>query len=136
MVSKEFVELSDKLIIGFQEKRILVGNGNVIIAKPTAEEKTKGGIVIADITRELDQKRMGFGRVIAIPQNLDPANGDIDIKPGDYIWFVFVSDSPIHYKSIGEIVGVTIPKETVFFTGDNEIIAKVSSDEVHAKSNL
>lgn len=125
MVNKEFIELTNKLISGIKEKGITVGNGNVLIAKPQVEEKTRGGIVIADMARELEQKRMGFGKVISIPTNLDPDNGDLDIKPGDYIWFVFVSDSPIHYKSISQITGVDIPKETLFYTGDNEIIAKI-----------
>lgn len=132
MVTKEFVQLTNKLIKGIKEHKITVGNGNVLIAKPPVEEKTRGGIVIADMARELEQKRMGFGKVIAIPTNLDPDNGDIDIKPGDYVWFVFVSDNPIHYKSIGQITGVDIPKETLFYTGDNEIIAKISGEAVES----
>lgn len=130
MVSKEFVELSEKLIKAYADLKIEVGNGNVIIAKPPVEEKTRGGIIVADMARELESKRAGFAKVIAIPNNLEPDNGDIGIKPGDYIWFTYVADNPLYVKALSNLTGITIPPETVYFTGDNEIIQRIAKEQV------
>lgn len=130
MVSKEFVELTDKLIKAYKKLNIQVGNGNLIIAKPPVEEKTRGGIIVADVARELESKRAGFAKIIAIPNNLDPDNGDLPLKPGDYIWFTYVADNPLYVKALSALSGITIPPETVYFTGDNEVIQRINKEEV------
>lgn len=130
MVSKEFVELSDKLIKAYKKLGIQVGNGNLIIAKPPVEEKTRGGIIVADMARELESKRAGFAKIIAIPNNLDPDNGDLPLKPGDYVWYTYVADNPLYVKALSNLTGITIPPETVYFTGDNEVIQRIAKEEV------
>lgn len=130
MISKEFVDLTNSLISRIKETGLEFGNGNVLLAKPMLQEKTSGGIILADDYRTLEQKRAGFAKVIAIPNNLDPQGGDLDIKPGDYVFFTYVADNPIYYNALGNILGVTIPKETVFYTSDAEIIAKASATQV------
>lgn len=130
MVSKEFIELSDKLIKAYKKLDIQVGNGNLIIAKPPVEEKTRGGIIVADMARELESKRAGFAKIIAIPNNLDPDNGDLPLKPGDYVWFTYVADNPLYVKALSALSGITIPPETIYFTGDNEVIQRINREEV------
>lgn len=130
MVDKKFIELTNKLISLYQELAIDVGNGNVILAKPPVEAVTKGGLHIPDEARELESKLAGFAKVIAIPNNLDPDNGDLNIKPGDYVWFTHVADQPIYRKALEKLGDLQIPKEMLFYTGDNEIIQKISADKV------
>ena len=130
MVDKKFIELTNKLISLYQELAIDVGNGNVILAKPPVEAVTKGGLHIPDEARELESKLAGFAKVIAIPNNLDPDNGDLNIKPGDYVWFTHVADQPIYRKVLEKLGDLQIPKEMLFYTGDNEIIQKISADKV------
>ena len=130
MIDKKFIELTNKLISLYQELAIDVGNGNVILAKPPVEAVTKGGLHIPDEARELESKLAGFAKVIAIPNNLDPDNGDLNIKPGDYVWFTHVADQPIYRKALEKLGDLQIPKEMLFYTGDNEIIQKISADKV------
>lgn len=134
-VNKEFIKVTDALIKKIKERKITFGNGNVLIAKPPVEEKSKGGIIIAEESREAESKKAGFAKVIAIPNNLDPQGGDIPVKPGDYVWFTYVADQPIYYKALSELSGVTIPKETLFYTSDNELIAVISKEEVELNEN-
>lgn len=130
-ITRDFIEFTDKLTKALEDKKVVFGNGNVLLAKLPVETKTSGGLHLPDEVREDENKRRGFGRVIAIPNNLDtrPDSGDIPIKPGDFIWFVHVAENPVYYAALSVLTGVSIPKETVFYTGDNEIIAKVSSDQ-------
>lgn len=130
MITKEFTELTNMLIQRINEKEVTLGNGNVLLAKPQVQEKTAGGLFLADEFREHEHKKAGFAKVLAIPSNLSPADGDIDIKPGDYVFFTYVADNPIYYAALGQILNVNIPKETVFYTSDAEIIAKVSASKV------
>ena len=129
-INKDFIKLTDSLIHQISEKNITFGNGNVLIAKPPVEEQTRGGIIIADESRELEAKRAGFAKVIALPNNMDPTGGDIPVKVGDYVWFTYVADNPLYYKALTEITGVVIPKETLFFTSDSELVAVVDRSEV------
>lgn len=129
-INKDFINMTNDLIKQIADKKITFGNGNVLIAKPPVEEKSKGGIIIAEEARELENKRAGFAKVIALPNNMDIEGGDIPVKVGDYVWFVFVADSPIYYKALSEITEIKIPAETLFFTGDAQLIATVSREEV------
>ena len=129
-INKDFIKMSEKLIKEIADKKITFGNGNVLIAKPPAQEQTRGGIIIAEEARELENKRAGFAKVIALPNNLDVEGGDIPVKVGDYVWFTFVADNPIYYKALAELADISIPKETLFYTSDSELIAAVSKEEV------
>ena len=129
-IKPEFIEFTNRLVEQIKNKNLVFGNGNVLIAKPPSEEVTKGGIIIADVARELESRRSGFGKVIALPNNLEPKDGDIPITIGCYVFFTYVSDLPLNYKAISEITGVPIPKETLFYTADSEIICTVSAEHV------
>lgn len=134
-IDSNFVKMTDALIAKIKELGIVVSNGNVWIAKPPVQEKTTGGIFIADQARELELKNAGFAKVIAIPSNLDIEGGDAPIKPGDYVFFTWVADSPLYYPAVAELTGTSIPKETLFTTQDSEIIAVIPQSQVENSKN-
>lgn len=111
--------------------RAITGNGNVIIAKPEINrmQKSKGGIIIAQSRTDLDLKRAGFGRILSIPINLHPENGqDMPLQVGDFAFFTFASENPIYREALSEIIQVEIPKDTITFTSDAEIIFTIPQE--------
>ena len=131
MIAKDFVEQSDKLIEAFKALRLSTGNGNVIIAKPVLHVTKGKGLIItssAHQTREL--KRSGFGRIISIPNNLDPSKGDMDLKVGNYCFYTFASENPIYRPAFEDLAGMQIREEFLTFTSDAEIIIQVPSEFV------
>lgn len=132
MVTKEFVKLTDKIIAGLKELTI-TGNGNVLIAKPPVEERTQGGLYISDGERELEHKKRGFGRVLSIPVNLNPEAGDLDLRPGDYVFYTWTAENPVNREQLGALLGVSIPKEMLAHTQDAEIILQVDPKKVPVK---
>ncbi|MGH1588801.1 co-chaperone GroES [Methylobacterium phyllosphaerae] len=58
----------------------------VVLRRISAEEKTKGGIIIPDVAQEKPQE----GEIIAVGPGIRDDNGNImalDVKPGDRIIF-------------------------------------------------
>lgn len=133
MITKDFKDLTDKIIKGLEEKKFLTGNGNVLIAKPPVEEK-RGSILLPEMVRELEAKKKGFGRILSVPINLSPDTGDLPLKAGDYAFYTYVAESPVNRLQLGEIIGVSIPEEMLTHTQDAEVILLVGAEMVHGEA--
>lgn len=127
-------DLSDKIIEALKDKKFVFGNGNVLLFKPPIENKTSGGIFKPDMATELENKQRNFARILTIPKNLDPDSGDLNLKIGDYCFYTFVAENPIHRESLQNILGVDLPKETICFTTDAEIVCTIPAEVVHARA--
>ena len=128
MITKEFTELTDKLIKLWDEKVKSTENGNIIVAKPTMEEKTKGGLYLSDGAKALSEKLTGFGRVIAVARNIIPTKdgeltGDADVKVGDYILFVHEAVYKPPRQALQQLLGIEYTENLLWTTTDKEIIA-------------
>lgn len=132
MITKEFIELTDKIIKGLHFTGSIVGNGNLLIAKPPVEDKTKGGLFVPEMAKELEQKKRGFGRVLAIPNNLRPEDGDLPLEPGDYVFYTWTAENPVNREMLGNIIDVKIPPEMLAHTLDAEVILMLKAETVHS----
>lgn len=128
-MNKEFKDMTDKLIKAYKTKVKSVENGNVIIAKHTLEEKTKGGIIITESAKALENRRSGFGRVIALARNIKPLNedgsmtGDMIAEVGDYVMFVHESVYKPSKALLTPLLGVDYPEDMLWITVDKDIIS-------------
>lgn len=144
MIDKEFIELTDRLIKKIEESGIQTGNGNVLLCKPGVSEKTKGGIVLADTMYSSDskynQKRRNFARIIAIPGNLAPDQGDMDLQVGDYVFYTYTAETPLNPMALDFIYDEPLNYEDdgkhpfLTTTQDAEIIQTIPQKVVHAKA--
>lgn len=94
-----------------------LGN-RVILEAVSAEEKTKGGIIIPDTAK--DEKNPEQGRVIAVGEDKDP-----DIKKGDIVLFSKYSHSEIEIDE----------KKYLVVSGDN-VLAVVKGPNEKSQDHL
>lgn len=143
MISKEFVELTDRLIEKVKAQGIETGNGNVLLCKPGVEEKTKGGIIVADAAYGSDskynQKKRNFARILAVPSNLAPDEGDMNLKVGDYVFYTYTAEAALNPLALDFIYGEKLNHQDdgkhpfVCITQDREIVQQVPAAVVHGK---
>jgi len=133
MITKEFVELTDKLIASLKSNESITGNGNILLAKPPVEDKSKGGLFIPEVAKELEAKKRGFGRVLSIPKNLRPEDGDLPLEPGDYVFYTWTAENPVNREQLGTVLDVKIPPEMLSHTQDAEVILMFKGNVINSK---
>lgn len=122
------MDQTDKLIKAIEGKVKAVENGNILIAKPSLEEKTKGGLYVSSGHKDLQEKLAGFGRVVGMARNIQPYDdgkmtGDVDCEIGDFALWVHEAcyKPPRHY--LQQILGMEYPENMLWVITDKEIIA-------------
>lgn len=135
IITPEFIEFSDKVIARFAELGFDAGNGNVVIIKPGVAQKTAGGIYRPDMEQELDKKKQNFARIASIPNNLDPSQGDMDLKVGNYCFYNFVAENPLHPDVLSSMLGFTVNSRGnedpfITYTQDREIVGQVTAESI------
>lgn len=127
MIKPEFIEETDKLIALIAERSIRCENGNLLVAKIRAEEKTAGGIILTDDTKKIEEYHNGFARILALPPL---AEGDAQLRVGDFVMFSHEARYKPHYKSLSEVFGQAIPENFLFTVPDNEIFFHIPKEKL------
>lgn len=128
IVTKEFEQATDKLIAAFKKKIKNVENGNLFIAKHVMEEKTKGGIIITEKSKELENRRSGYGRVLAKARNIKTLDsegqmtGDADVEVGDYVIFTHEAVYKPPHGVLVNRLGIVYPEDMIWVITDRDII--------------
>jgi co-chaperonin GroES (HSP10) len=127
MLNPDFVKETDKLIAAVIERGIQCENGNVMVAKVRAEQKTSGGIILTDDTIKSEEYFNGFARILALPPL---GEGDPSLRVGDYVMFSYEARHKPHFKSLSEIFGFPVQENFVFLVPDNEIFFHISKEKI------
>lgn len=122
MITQEFMIATDAIISRLKEKDAQFVNGNVLIAIPEVRQKTEGGIVLSEGTKELEQNRQGFGRILALPINLNPEAGDAPLKIGDFADFVHTSVYKKDPKVLRHLLKLNLPENLLYIVSDPEFL--------------
>lgn len=104
-----------------------VENGNILIAKPSFEEKTAGGLYVSSGHKELQEKLAGFGRIVGMARNILPFDdgkitGDVDCEIGDYVLFVHEATYKPPRIILQKIVQFDYPENFLWSITDKEVI--------------
>lgn len=73
----------------------------IVIKKKKIEEKTSGGIILPDITKEAEEQKQLEGIVVAVGKGCPQPNGallPLTVKPGDRVVFSKYAGSDVVYK--------------------------------------
>ncbi len=110
-----------------------VENGNIFIAKPALEEKTKGGLYVSSGHKELQEKLAGFGRIVGMARNIMAYNdgeitGDVDCEVGDYVCFIHEATYKPPRIILQQILGAEYPENFLWTTTDKEILMVFKPD--------
>lgn len=130
MINAEFIQETDALIEKIKERSIQLENGNLLVAKVKVDTKTSGGLFLSDDTVKNKEYHSGFGRILALPNNLRPDEGDANLKIGDYICFTHESRYRLFEEAIREVLGTTIEKDLLFAVQDSEVILHISKEKI------
>lgn len=128
VISKVFKEQTDQMIEAIKNKVKAVENGNILVAKPSLEEKTAGGLYVSSGHKELQEKLAGFGRIVGMARNIlayddGKITGDVDCEVGDYVLFVHEATYKPPRIILQKIFGIEYPENFLWATTDKEIIA-------------
>lgn len=123
MTLAEFKQFSDKLIELVKQKNLVPRSCNFLLCKPVIEEKTEGGIVLSKGAVDLTQRRSGYARVVAVPNNIADDPSYNDIRPGDWVMY----NHEGHYKPPIEAIRMALgvkdfPENYLYLVLDKEIL--------------
>lgn len=130
MINAEFIQETDALIERVKEREIQLENGNMLVAKVRVDTKTAGGLFLSDDAVKLKEYHSGFGRILALPNNLGLAEGDAKLRVGDYIIFTHESRYRVFEEAIREVLGSVVEKDTIFAVQDSEVILHISKEKI------
>ncbi len=130
MINKEFVDETNKLIVLFKDRAIKAHNGNIIFAKVKMERVSKGGIILDQSHVNREDNKMGFGRVIALPENFGH-EGDPKISEGDYFLYSHESRYKPYTSAVREILGYEVADDFLYSVQDNEPIVSIDSAKLN-----
>jgi hypothetical protein len=142
MITKDFMMATDSIIERIQKASALFVNGNVMVAIPQVAERSAGGIVISEGQKDLEHRLQGFGRILALPINLDPEKGDAPLKVGDFADFVHTSVYKKDPKILKYLLKLNLPENLLYIVSDPEFLClwpkesvPLFSDELEQKAN-
>jgi co-chaperonin GroES (HSP10) len=129
VINKEFIKETDQLIKAIKKRKITLVNGNVLVAKVKVDSVTKGGIILTDDTKDLESKKNGFGRILALPDGFGQ-EGDAPLSVGQYV--IYPHDEPYYpyVQTLRELLQIPIEDKFLYTVRDNNVLMTIPAEEI------
>lgn len=125
-----FMKFTDRLIRILKDRGIIARSCNYFVCKHPVEEVTEGGLILSKGDVELEARKTGYGRVVAIPNNNKDDSNYNDIQPGMFVMYNHGGHYPLPIQAVRLMLGIKdFPENFIYAVPDNEIIATVDNSD-------